>query len=249
MRGRGTAAFTSSVDVKKLHKRGFTTRTFHNSWMRARRFETWVGYTCGRVHSYVQLRVAETATNRQRLLSSRQYPGLPLSRSGYNRARKTHGHRLLRLPYKPRHRLYGNRADLTLHNGCSDFFIHVRRIKCFFPSYGVELCDSNDGFLLWLLHTRQRDSRQATHARLCPQERVEMEKHRHILRAQFHYGSMGSAVVCPAKKQFLHHTLVSISAHRKCVTCCQIGPASVEHFKKVFPAHWLEYLNAIAHHT
>lgn len=81
MCGRGTAAFTSSVDVKKLHKRGFTTGAFHNSRGRPWRWETRAGHTCGRIDVCLRQRVflpgrnaCSSATNRQRLLFSRQYP-------------------------------------------------------------------------------------------------------------------------------------------------------------------------------
>lgn len=205
-RGRGTAAFTSSVDVKKLHKRGFTTKAFHNSCARSLRFETRAGHTCGRVDHYIRQTVSpldryawSSVVNRTRLLFTRQYPRShclatdTTDGSPQNTCLPTAVNESTSAVWEPDSSNSAQRRSLLLHSLQED-----KR----FSSYGVELCDFNDEFLLRLLHTRQRHSQQAAHARLCPQERVEMEKHRHILRSQFHYRRMGSAVVCPAENNF-----------------------------------------------
>lgn len=154
--------------------------------------------------------------NRPRLLFSRQYPRSPASQriqptapqntclpTVVNESTSPVFQTPTSAVWKP------DRSNSTQRR--PSLFHSLREDKRF-SSYGVELCDFNDGFLLRLFHTCQRHSQQAAHARLCPQELVEMEKHRHILRAQFHYRRMGSAVVCPAENNdctvqlFLSHT-------------------------------------------
>lgn len=217
-RGRGTAPRTSSVDVKKLHKRGFTTRAFHNSRERPRRLETRVGPTCG--HRDIFSPGESSLSPRKKRLVVGGKPSTPSLLQTIPATDTTHGapkhmftdclKQVTRgwtpsaafltptsAVWEPGRSDSAQRRSSRLHSLQEDkrffffFFLH--------PSHGVRLCDCNDGFLLRLLHTRQRRSQQAAHARLCPQERVEMEKHRHILRAQLHYRCMGSDVVCPAE--------------------------------------------------